>query len=287
MKKILFLLLLTFAATTNVAKLAAQTSQEELDRQYTDCIDRSFDYLDQDSLTQAIDAIKEALRLQPGNPSNGMLLGNMGSIQRRQGLLAEAEQSYTIGLGFLPDNLTLLNSRASLYAAMEEYEKAINDYTSVIYHEPENENAYYERALCRLMNHDTIGARLDLEQIDRFNPNSAKARLGMSYVYKAQRMYREASEIYDALIERNPRNAQLYRERAEVFYLSGRMAAALDNVNQSIRIDPRDPYCYILRAQIRYARKDREYARRDLNQALELGLSKEEADVLIQKLDEK
>lgn len=287
MKKILFLLLLTFATTINVAKLAAQTSQEELDRQYTDCINRSFDYLDQDSLTQAIDAIKEALRLQPGNPSNGMLLGNMGSIQRRQGLLAEAEQSYTIGLGFLPDNLTLLDSRASLYAAMEEYEKAIDDYTSVIYHEPENENAYYERALCRLMNHDTIGARLDLEQIDRFNPNSAKARLGMAYVYKAQRLYREASEIYDALIERNPRNAQLYRERAEVFYLSGRMAAALDNVNQSIRIDPRDPYSYILRAQIRYARKDKEYARRDLNQALELGLLKEEADVLIQKLDEK
>lgn len=287
MKKILFLLLLTFATTINVTKLTAQTSQEELDRQYTDCINRSFDYLDQDSLTQAIDAIKEALRLQPGNPSNGMLLGNMGSIQRRQGLLAEAEQSYTIGLGFLPDNLTLLDSRASLYAAMEEYEKAIDDYTSVIYHEPENENAYYERALCRLMNHDTIGARLDLEQIDRFNPNSAKARLGMAYVYKAQRLYREASEIYDALIERNPRNAQLYRERAEVFYLSGRMAAALDNVNQSIRIDPRDPYSYILRAQIRYARKDKEYARRDLNQALELGLLKEEADVLIQKLDEK
>lgn len=287
MKKILFLFLLTFVALANVFQLAAQTSQEELDRQYAACITRSFDYLEEDSLQQAVEAIREALKLQPGNPSNGMLLGNMGSIQRRQGLLTEAEQSYTIGLGFLPENVTLLDSRASLYAEMEEYQKAIDDYTSVIGHEPENENAYYERALCRLMNHDTIGARLDLEQIDRFNPNSAKSRLGMAYVYKAQRMFREASEIYDALIERNPRSAQLYRERAEVFYLSGRMAAALDDVNHSIRIDPREPYSYILRAQIRYARKDREFARRDLNQALELGLSRAEADVLIQKLDQK
>lgn len=287
MKKILFLFLLTFVALANVFQLAAQTSQEELDRQYAACITRSFDYLEEDSLQQAVEAIREALKLQPGNPSNGMLLGNMGSIQRRQGLLTEAEKSYTIGLGFLPENVTLLDSRASLYAEMEEYQKAIDDYTSVIGHEPENENAYYERALCRLMNHDTIGARLDLEQIDRFNPNSAKSRLGMAYVYKAQRMFREASEIYDALIERNPRSAQLYRERAEVFYLSGRMAAALDDVNHSIRIDPREPYSYILRAQIRYARKDREFARRDLNQALELGLSRAEADVLIQKLDQK
>lgn len=267
--------------------MRAQTEQEATDQQYAECITRSFDYLEQDSLPQAESAIREALRLQPGNPSNGMLLGNMGSIQRRMGRLQEAEQSYTIGLGFLPQNVTLLSSRASLYAEMEEYEKAIDDYTSVIYHEPENEGAYYERALCRLMHQDTLGARLDLEQIDSFNPQSAKARLGMAYVYKAQQMYREAAELYDALIERNPKSAQLYRERAEVHYLSARWAAALDDIGHSIRIDPRDPYSYILRAQIRYAKGDKEYARRDLNQALELGLSRTEAEFLIQKLDEK
>lgn len=287
MKKTSFLFLLTLIWAANVIHLAAQTSQEELDRLYSECITRSFDYLDQDSLPQAEEALRQAMRLQPGNLSNGMLLGNMGSIQRRLGKLTEAEQSYTIGLGFLPENLTLLTNRASLYAEMEAYDKAIDDYTTVIYHEPENEDAYYERALCRLMNHDTLGARLDLEQIDRFNPTSAKARLGMAYVYKAQLMYREASEIYDALIERNPKNARLLRERAEVFYLSGRMAAALDDVNRSIHIDPRDPYSYVLRAQIRYAKRDKEYARRDLNQALELGLSAAEAEVLIQKLDQK
>ncbi len=287
MKKISFLLLLTFVSIAYATLLPAQEDKEALDRQYTDCITRSFDYLEQDSLEQAEEAIREALRLQPGNPGNGMLLGNMGYIQRRMGKLQEAEQSYTIGLGFLPENLTLLTSRASLYAEMEAYDKAIDDYTCIIYHEPENEDALYERALCRLMNQDTLGARLDLEQIDRFNPNSAKARLGMAYVYKAERMYREASEIYDALIERNPRNARLLRERAEVFYLSGRMAAALDDINKSIQFDPREPYSYILRAQIRYARRDKEFARRDLNQALELGLSRAEADVLIQKLEEK
>lgn len=287
MKKIVFLSLLTIIALAYASQLMAQTAKEELDRQYTEWIDRSFDYLEQDSLLLAESALREALRLQPGNPSNGMLLGNMGSIQRRLGRLDDAEQSYTIGLGFIPENTILLSSRASLYAEMEEYAKAIDDYTSILYREPENEDVLYERALCRLMNQDTLGARLDLEQIDRFKPQSAKSRLGMAYVYKAQYMFREAAEIYDALIERNPRNARLLRERSEVHYLSGRMAAALDDVEHSIRIDPRDPYSYILRAQIRYAKKDREYARRDLNQALELGLTRAEADNLIQKLDKK
>lgn len=276
MKKSIFFILIVAICALDCSISSAQN--------YDELITRSFDYLDADSLPEAEEALREALRIEPGNPGNGMLLLNLGTIQRRQGKLKEAEESYTIGLAFLPNNLTLLNSRAQLFAEMEKYPEAINDYTEVIYHEPENEDAYYERALCKLMNQDTLGARLDLEQIDRFNPNSAKSRLGMAYVYKAQQMWREASELYDALIERNPRNASLLRERAEVFYFSNRMGAALDDVNKSIDFDPRDPYSYLLRAQIRYAKGDKEFARRDLNQALELGLNKEEVRDLIEKL---
>ena len=276
MKKSIFFIVVVAICALDCSISSAQN--------YDELITRSFDYLDADSLPEAEEALREALRIEPGNPGNGMLLLNLGTIQRRQGKLKEAEESYTIGLAFLPNNLTLLNSRAQLFAEMEKYPEAINDYTEVIYHEPENEDAYYERALCKLMNQDTLGARLDLEQIDRFNPNSAKSRLGMAYVYKAQQMWREASELYDALIERNPRNASLLRERAEVFYFSNRMGAALDDVNKSIDFDPRDPYSYLLRAQIRYAKGDKEFARRDLNQALELGLNKEEVRDLIEKL---
>lgn len=276
MKKSIFFLVIIAICALDCSISSAQN--------YDELITRSFDYMDADSLPEAEEALREALRIEPGNPGNGMLLLNLGTIQRRQGKLKEAEESYTIGLAFLPNNLTLLNSRAQLFAEIEKYPEAINDYTEVIYHEPENEDAYYERALCKLMNQDTLGARLDLEQIDRFNPNSAKSRLGMAYVYKAQQMWREASELYDALIERNPRNASLLRERAEVFYFSNRMGAALDDVNKSIDFDPRDPYSYLLRAQIRYAKGDKEFARRDLNQALELGLNKEEVRDLIEKL---
>ena len=276
MKKSIFFIVIVAICALDCSISSAQN--------YDELITRSFDYMDADSLPEAEEALREALRIEPGNPGNGMLLLNLGTIQRRQGKLKEAEESYTIGLAFLPNNLTLLNSRAQLFAEIEKYPEAINDYTEVIYHEPENEDAYYERALCKLMNQDTLGARLDLEQIDRFNPNSAKSRLGMAYVYKAQQMWREASELYDALIERNPRNASLLRERAEVFYFSNRMGAALDDVNKSIDFDPRDPYSYLLRAQIRYAKGDKEFARRDLNQALELGLNKEEVRDLIEKL---
>lgn len=276
MKKRYFFMLIVAIWTINCSILHAQT--------YDELISQSFDYLEADSLPKAEELLRDALRREPGNPGNGLLLLNMGTIQRRQGKLQEAADSYTIGLGFLPGNLALLNSRAQLLAEMERYAEAIDDYTSVIVAEPKNEDALYERALCRLMRQDTLGARLDLEQIDQFNPQSAKSRLGMAYVYKAQQMWREASELYDVLIERNPGSASLLRDRAEVYYYANRMGAAFDDINRSIDINPHDPYSYVLRAQIRYARGDKEFARRDLNQALELGLKREEASDLIQKL---
>lgn len=276
MMKRLFFYILIAICTLHCSILSAQS--------YEDYVSQSFDWLETDSLSKAEEAIKQALHIEPGNPSNGLLLLNLGTIQRRQGKLKESEDSYTIGLGFLPRNATLLNSRAQLYAEMEKYSEAIEDYTEIIYQEPKNEEALYQRALCRLMNADTLGARLDLQEIDHLNPNSARSRLGMAYVYKAQHMWREASELLNSLIERNPRNASLLRERAEVFYYSGRMGAAQDDIQKSIEIDPKDPYSYILRGQIRYAKGDKEYARRDLNQALELGLKPEEAGDLVQKL---
>lgn len=269
---------------TFIVAICALNCSFSIAQSYDEYITRSFDFIDADSLPQAEEALREALRLEPGNPGNGMLLLNLGTIQRRLGKLKDAEDSYTIGLAFLPKNLTLLNNRAQLFAEMEKYPEAIEDYTEVIFQEPENEDAYYARALCRLMNNDTLGARLDLEKIDQFNPNSAKSRMGMAYVYKAQGMWREASELYDVLIERNPRNASLLRERAEVYYLANRFGAALDDINKSIDLDPRECYSYVLRAQIRYAKGDKEFARRDLNQALELGLDRAEVSDLIEKL---
>ena len=121
MKKSIFFIVIVAICALDCSISSAQN--------YDELITRSFDYLDADSLPEAEEALREALRIEPGNPGNGMLLLNLGTIQRRQGKLKEAEESYTIGLAFLPNNLTLLNSRAQLFAEMEKYPEAINDYT--------------------------------------------------------------------------------------------------------------------------------------------------------------
>ena len=251
---------------------------------YDDWITASFDALDEDNNQRAEQCLKNAMRLEPANPQNGLLFVNLGTIQRRLGKLQDAEISYTCAISLLDENTVAYSTRASLYAEIEQYQKAIDDYSVVISRNPEDEDALYERALCRLMNNDTIGARLDLETIDKFNPKSAKSRLGMAMVYKAKDENAMAVEHYDALIKANPKSWSLLRDRAEVYFFSKRLGAAMLDIDKSIQMNGRDPLSYFLRAKIRWAKGDREYARRDLNRAIELGLPQSAAADLIEKM---
>lgn len=251
---------------------------------YDGWITASFDALDEDNNQRAEQCLKNAMRLEPANPQNGLLFVNLGTIQRRLGKLQDAEISYTCAISLLDENTIAYSTRASLYAEIEQYQKAIDDYSVVISRNPEDEDALYERALCRLMNNDTIGARLDLETIDKFNPKSAKSRLGMAMVYKAMGENAMAVELYDALIKANPKSWSLLRDRAEVYFFSKRLGAAMIDIDKSIQMNGRDPLSYFLRAKIRWAKGDREYARRDLNRAIELGLPQSAAADLIEKM---
>ena len=251
---------------------------------YDGWITASFDALDEDNNQRAEQYLKNAMRLEPANPQNGLLFVNLGTIQRRLGKLQDAEISYTCAISLLDENTVAYSTRASLYAEIEQYQKAIDDYSVVISRNPEDEDALYERALCRLMNNDTIGARLDLETIDKFNPKSAKSRLGMAMVYKAMGENAMAVELYDALIKAPPKSWSLLRDRAEGYFFRKRLGAAMLDIDKSIQMNGRDPLSYFLRAKIRWAKGDREYARRDLNRAIELGLPQSAAADLIEKM---
>lgn len=259
-------------------------AQKDTITTYEGWITASFDAMDIDSIALAEECLKNAMRLEPANPQNGMLFVNLGTLQRQQEKYLDAEISYSCAISLLEENSIVFSTRASLYAEMEEYQKAINDYTVLINRNPEDEDSLYERALCLLMSNDTLGARMDLEAIDKFNPNSAKSRLGMAVVYKVMGENAMAIELYDALIKANPNSWSLLRDRAEVYFFSKRLGAALIDIDKSIQMYSKDPLSYFLRAKIRWAKGDREYARRDLNRAVDLGLPQSVAADLVEKL---
>ena len=64
MKKSIFFIVIVAICALDCSISSAQN--------YDELITRSFDYLDADSLPKAEEALREALRIEPGNPGNGM-----------------------------------------------------------------------------------------------------------------------------------------------------------------------------------------------------------------------
>ena len=85
-----------------VVGLLLGLAQEMGAQTYEQFVEKSFDLLDQNDLLAAGESLKAALRLEPANPNNYALLMNLGTIQRRQGLLEEALVSYSAALSRYP-----------------------------------------------------------------------------------------------------------------------------------------------------------------------------------------
>ncbi len=260
-----------------IAFISAQT--------YDELIDVSFKYIDQNDLPAAEQALKEAMRKEPDNPRNVFLLTNLGTVQRREGKKEEALISYSSALSQTPKSTTLLANRASLYAEMGQTENAVADYTALLLVDNTNEDALYQRGLLYLSTRDYISAEADFQKILELNPNTFDGRMGLATISKLRGQYEESERIYTFLIDKIPDNPDIYVGRAELYLLNNKNSRALNDINKAISLQTeannKDPFAYILRAQIKLRQYEKASARKDIEQAMALGYDKKSGEELL------
>lgn len=252
---------------------------------YDEWIEVSFQCLDKDDLVGAEESLKRALNQEPANPRNILLLANLGTIQKRQGKLDDALQSYELALTRNPNNAMLLSNRANLYTEKGEYEKAIVDYTAILAFKEEDQDALYERGLLRLAMKDYLSAEADFEKIIEVNPNSLNGRKGYANLCKMKKEFDEAEKIYYFLIEKVTDDPGLYLGRAELYLLMKKNARAASDINKAIFLEEKtgkkDPYAYILRARLKMIQYEKESAIKDIELAMELGYDQKKGEELL------
>ena len=164
-KHIIFLLIIVGWCACPFFGVQAQTT-------YAGWCERAAAAIEGDSLTQAQEYIRQALRLEPSNPNNALLFSNLGTIQRRQGQYELALESYQLALNLSPMSVPILMNHATLSLELGRYDAARADYSQVIELEPHHEEALLMRA----------------------------------YIYMQQRVYKFARQDYDTLLRYAPMN---------------------------------------------------------------------------------
>lgn len=76
--------------------------------------------------------IKTALEMKPANPSNYLLMSNLGTVYRNQGKLDESLENYNMALSVAPKSTTILHNRAALYLEMDSVQSALADYNKLL-----------------------------------------------------------------------------------------------------------------------------------------------------------
>lgn len=250
---------------------------------YNEWIDRSFSYIEANLLDSAEFALQQALRMQPANPQNALLLSNLGTIQRNLGKREQSLHSYTNGLMMAPHSVTLLMNRAALYSEMDSTDAALTDYNRVLLLDEEQEEALYRRGLIRLEKGDTAACRLDFEQLFRINPASIPGRIGMGALLKKRHYYNDAVDLYTQILRMDPAHAGAYLGRAEACYYNKRYKKALEDVNKAIETDGEDPVAFVLRGKIWLALYEKEAANRDFEKAVTLGFDPKEIEQILEE----
>ncbi|GBU08262.1 hypothetical protein AwDysgo_15930 [Bacteroidales bacterium] len=253
----------------NAAGLCAQD--------YETLIALSFEYVQAENLNAAKQVLIEALRLEPANARNVLLLSNLGTLQRQTGENKDALLSYTAALSRAPTSTSILANRARLFVELNQAQDAIMDYTMLLQLLPHDNETYYQRGLLYLQTKNIEAAQADFEHLLAANENTLQGRLGMAKVAIFRNEYEDAEKIYYFLIEKLPQLSDLYVGRAELYLLMGKNAAALRDVNKAMSLkekDKEDPdaYLYELRAlckeqifEYKDAEKDREQANKIKN----------------------
>lgn len=276
MKKVFLSLLL---AVASVLPALSQT--------YDEWCERAVAATEQDSLGLAEECILQALKLEPSNPRNALLFSNLGTIQRSQRRYEQALESYRLALNMAPMSVPILMNHATLSLEMGQNDKARADYSLVIELEPHNCEALLMRAYIYMQQRDYKFARLDYDTLLKVEPQSYSGRLGLATLCQREARYDEALVVLDGMLaDRGYTTSELAAvrvARAGVELDMLKPDQALLDLDEAIRLDPRQSEAYLMRGRVHLMLEKKAQAKSDLEKAMSLGIPQSEVRELMSR----
>lgn len=239
---------------------------------YKELSEKAIEYIEKDSLQKAEDLLGKALKLEPNNLHNTMLLSNLGLIQKRMGQYTKALESYNLAINLAPLAVPILLDRAALLMEMGEQNKAYVDYCMVLDVDKQNKEAILMRAYIYLNRKDYNAARMDYNRLLELDPKNYSGRLGLVTLYQKQTKFREALELIAKMIVEHPEDPVLYITRASIELDMNHEDLALIDLDEAIKLDKSLPDAYLLRGNIYLNQKRKSLAKADFEKAISLGV---------------
>lgn len=261
MKNLLTLLILSIVAVTAAAQSAAD--------RYLDLVGKADAAIARGKWSEAESKLLEALRSDPGNPGNIMLLSNLGIVRFNMGNDSLALDALNQAHRIAPRSVTVLENRARVLTATGELDAAMDDYNLIVRLDSLALSPRFYRAVLAMRRGDISTARADVDAMLRQAPDSLPTLVADATLASTVGDYEHAIKAYTRLIKVD-RQPEYLGERALANIMTDRLGDAADDIALAIELDPDDPQLYIYRSLLNKARYRPDDAEADFKKARQL-----------------
>ncbi len=234
-------------------------------------------YIRQEKWGMAEQMILNALRLEPANRENYILLNNLGEVRMRENRLNEAIESFSLGLNLAPRSVVLLTNRGAALMAVNDRDGALADFDRALQSDSTFFRALRLRGYLRLVNKDLKGATSDFKQlltVCKEKSDSVGAYAGLGEVAFAEGNNTSADTLFSKALELDY-SAELLMRRGWVRLAAERLTEAFYDASEAIGIDGSMAEAYILRGYLYRRRLELREAEADRKRAIILGAEPE------------
>lgn len=225
---------------------AAATAQSE---KYLALTDSANNYLKRERWADAERAILEALRLEPANFTNALLLSNLGVARSQMGRHDEALEDFRLALSISPNSTTVRNNRARTLLTARRYVEALQDLNESIEIDSTQTWARQMRGLLLLQAGLPEAAHSDFKRLYQENPDNHTVLTGLAQSAQAKGDNEEALRFYDLAIQCED-VAETRFSRIMLKLNMERYSDAADDIRTAMEAHPQSPDFFVARARL-------------------------------------
>ncbi len=222
----------------------------------------------------------KAMRLEPANPANVLLMSNLGMVRFYQGNDSMALATLDDALRMAPNSTVMIANRARVLTAMGRQSDALADWERVLAIDSTNVDALYFHVLVTIGSGDSIQSEVELRRLERIAPDDSRTDFARATFLTSQGQYAKAVGPLRRVVAANPR-AEHYAALSIAHIMSGSLAEAADDIARGLQIDPAYGELYLYRALLNRLRYRPADARADAQRAISLGIPRRRAEPLL------
>lgn len=281
MKKSTFhtLLIIAVLAIFPVSSLADDKT-DDVSKEYFELMGRADKAIKDGKWADAETELRKALRLDPANPSNILLLSNLGMVQFYDGRTDDAISTLSDAHRIAPASVTILLNRARVFTSSGMDDAALRDYSEVITLDSTLAEPRFYRAMIELNRGNLAPARADIDTLAMRHADDRFTHIGLATLLMREGHYADAIPHFNKVLKDNPDAAYL-GSRALCYLLTDDPGAAADDLARAIELDPTDGELYLYRAMLNKVRYRPDDARADGEKAIKFGVAPERVKMLL------